>query len=164
MSEGHPDKIADQIPQLFEMAVAEGADARTVGLWLTGPVVAHVRKAELGVTDTELGADDLVELSSMVESGELSATAAKDVLSAVLDGAGRPRQVAEARDLMQVSDQGAIEAEVDAAIAAHPDAFEKLRAGDMKPVGFLVGQVMRASGGKADPKVVQEVLRRKAAE
>jgi Asp-tRNA(Asn)/Glu-tRNA(Gln) amidotransferase B subunit len=81
-----------------------------------------------------------------------------------MDGAGRPRQIAEDRDLMQVSDEGAIAEEVDAVIAANPDAIAKLRDGDMKPLGFLVGQVMRATGGKADPKLVQEVLRGKAAE
>jgi aspartyl-tRNA(Asn)/glutamyl-tRNA(Gln) amidotransferase subunit B len=152
------------LAELFEAAVADGASARTAGLWLTGPVVAHLRKAEVEVTDTALGAGDLVELSDMVDGGELSATAAKDVLSAVMDGAGRPRQIAEDRDLMQVSDEGAIAEEVDAVIAANPDAIAKLRDGDMKPLGFLVGQVMRATGGKADPKLVQEVLRGKAAE
>lgn len=152
------------LAELFEGAVGGGADARTVGLWLTGPVVGHLRQTEAEVTDTALGADDLVELSAMVQAGELSATAAKDVLSAVLDGAGRPRQIAAERDLMQVSDEGAIGVEVDAAIAANPDAFTKLQNGDMKPLGFLVGQVMRTTGGKADPKLVQELLRRKAAE
>jgi Asp-tRNA(Asn)/Glu-tRNA(Gln) amidotransferase B subunit len=68
------------------------------------------------------------------------------------------------RDLLQVSDEGAIEAEVAAVLEQHPDARDKIRAGDMKPIGFLVGQVMRATGGKADPKVVQELIRRRAPE
>ena len=133
-------------------------------MWLTGPVVAHLRRVELELSATELGAADLVELSAMVGAGELSATAAKDVLTGVLDGDGRPRQIAEARDLMQVSDADAIGREVDAAIAANPGAFAKLRDGDMKPLGFLVGQVMRSTGGRADPSLVQELLRERAAE
>ena len=99
----------------------------------------------------------------MVDAGTLSATAAKEELVAVLDGEGSPEDIAAAHDLVQISDEGAIEAEVDAVIAANTDAFEKLRGGDMKPIGFLVGQVMRATGGKADPRLVQELLRRKAA-
>ena len=82
----------------------------------------------------------------------------------MLAGEGSPARVATARDLVQISDEGAIETEVDAVIAANGDAFEKLRGGDMKPIGFLVGQVMRATGGKADPRVVQELLRDKASE
>ena len=62
---------------------------------------------------------------------------------------------------MQVSDVGAIESAVDAVLAANPDAVEKIAGGDMKPFGFLVGQVMRETGGKADPKVVQALLRDK---
>jgi len=80
----------------------------------------------------------------------------------VLDGEGDPQSIAEARDLIQVSDASAIEAAVDEVIAANDDAFAKLRAGDEKPIGFLVGQVMRATGGKADPRLVQEILRAKA--
>ena len=98
----------------------------------------------------------------MVSDGRLSATAAKEVLIAVMDGEGSPIAVADARDLVQVSDEAEIEREVDAVIVQHPDAFATIESGDMKPFGFLVGQVMRATGGRADPNVVQELLRRKA--
>ncbi len=94
----------------------------------------------------------------MVDDGDLSSSAAKDVLIGVLDGEGSPSEVAEARDLLQVSDTGAIEAAVDQVLAENPDAVDKIEAGDMKPLGFLVGQVMRQMGGKADPKVVQRLL------
>jgi aspartyl-tRNA(Asn)/glutamyl-tRNA(Gln) amidotransferase subunit B len=155
---------AADLALLFEAAVAGGADARVVGLWLTGEVVAYLRRGDREIRDTALEADHLVELQTMVDAGTLSATAAKEVLVAVLDGEGSPEDVAAAHDLVQISDEGAIETEVDAVIAANGDAFEKLRGGDMKPIGFLVGQVMRATGGRADPRLVQELLRRKAAE
>jgi aspartyl-tRNA(Asn)/glutamyl-tRNA(Gln) amidotransferase subunit B len=147
---------------LFEAAVAAGADARIVGNWLTGEVVAYTRQEELDVAATGLEAADLAELASMVADGTVSASAAKDVLRGVLAGEGRPRAVAEARDLLQISDTGLIEAEVDAVLAAHPDELARMRAGDMKPVGYLVGQVMRATGGRADPKLVSELLRSRA--
>lgn len=100
----------------------------------------------------------------MTAGGDLSATAAKEVLAGVLAGEGGPREVAEGRDLLQISDVSAIEAEVAAVLEQHPEALEKLRDGDPKPIGFLVGQVMRATGGKADPRMVQDLIRRKTQE
>ena len=148
---------------LFDGAVVAGADARTVGNWLTGEVVAYARQEEIEIAATRLEATDLVELAAMVADGTVSASAAKDVLRGVLAGEGRPQAVAEARDLLQISDTGLIEAEVDAVLAAHPEELARMRDGDMKPVGYLVGQVMRATGGKADPKLVSELLRSRAA-
>ncbi len=147
---------------LFDAAVATGADAAQVGNWLTGEVVAFLRKEELdSAGGTGLRAADLVELSSMVADATVSASAAKDVLRGVLAGEGRSRQVAEQRDLIQISDTSLIEAEVDAVLAAHPDELQRMQSGDMKPLGYLVGQVMRATKGKADPKLVSELLRLK---
>ena len=80
----------------------------------------------------------------------------------MLAGEGGPREVAEARDLLQISDVSAIETEVSAVLHDHPEAVEKIRSGDSKPIGFLVGQVMRATGGKADPRMVQDLIRREA--
>ena len=70
--------------------------------------------------------------------------------------------MAEERDLLQISDLGVIESAVDAVLAEHGEALERMRGGDMKPVGFLVGQVMRATGGKADPKAVSDLIRSRA--
>jgi aspartyl-tRNA(Asn)/glutamyl-tRNA(Gln) amidotransferase subunit B len=153
---------AGDLAVLFEDAVAEGADARNVGIWLTGEVVRYLRSEDVGVADTGLTASSLVELATMIDEGDLSATAAKDVLASVLAGEGGPREVAEARDLLQISDVSAIEAEVSAVLQDHPEALEKIRSGDSKPIGFLVGQVMRATGGKADPRMVQDLIRRDA--
>ncbi len=145
----------------FEEAVAAGANARTVAIWLTGDVVAHLRRIDGDIDATVLSGDHLAELSAMVEAGELSSSAAKDVLTATIDGEGSPRDIAEAKDLMQVSDVGEIEVAVDAVLAANADAVAKIADGDMKPMGFLIGQVMRETGGKADPKVVQQLVRAK---
>ena len=153
---------APDLALLFDEAVSAGADARTVGLWLTGEVVAILRQHDQKIEDASLEADHLVELAGMVDGGELSATAAKEVLAGVVAGEGSAREVAAHRDLMQLTDTSAIEVAVEEAIAANPDAFAKLSGGDMKPIGFLVGQVMRATGGRADPKLVQSLLREKS--
>ncbi len=151
------------LADMFEGAVAAGADARAAANWLTGEVVAHLRRAGDELAGTGLAPAHLAELDAMVRDGKLSATAAKDVLAGVLAGEGSPAEVAEGRDLIQVTDTAALEAEVEAVLAAHDDAVAKIRDGDMKPVGFLVGQVMRATGGKADPRQVSELVRAKAA-
>lgn len=144
---------------LFEGAVDEGASGRAVGLWLTGEVVAYSRRTETAVAETGITAEYLAELTTMVDEGQLSSSAAKEVLIAVLDGDGSPSAIAESKDLLQVSDTGEIDEAIDQVLAENADAVEKIASGDMKPFGYLVGQVMRQMGGRADPKVVQQLLK-----
>ena len=152
--------VADSgLGELFDAAVANGADAKQAANWITGEVVANLRRTERDLADLPLSAAHLTQLDEMVTAGALSATAAKDVLAGVMDGEGSPEQVAQARDLLQISDAGALTAEVTAVLAENVDAAEKMRSGDMKPLGFLVGQVMKATGGKADPRMVSELIR-----
>lgn len=150
------------LTELFEESVAGGADPQVTANWLTGEVVAYLRRARVDVSALPLEGRDLVELSTMMTEGELSATAAKQVLGAVLAGEGRPRQVAVGRDLLQISDEAALAGHVDRVLADHPDEYRRLLAGDQKVAGFLVGQVMRSTGGKADPKLVSRLIRDRA--
>jgi aspartyl-tRNA(Asn)/glutamyl-tRNA(Gln) amidotransferase subunit B len=154
---------SEELGALFEAAMAAGGDPRLIGNWLSNEVVAWSRGVESGLEDLALTGTDLVELAGMVADSSLSASAAKKVLAGVLDGEGTPGQVAAAKDLIQISDSSVIEAEVEAVLAAHPEAVTGIRQGDMKPIGFLVGQVMRATGGKADPKQVASMIRSKTA-
>ena len=155
---------AGDLADLFDAAAELGADRKLVGNWLTGEVVAYLRRNEVELMDTSLAPEHLRELADMVGESQLSSTAAKDVLGYVLAGEGSPADVAAAHDLTQISDEGALEAEIDRVLAASPDVLERLRAGDMKPIGFLVGQVMKATKGKADPKLVSELLNKKLAD
>ena len=86
---------------------------------------------------------------------------AREVFDAMFATGGDPAEIAAARGLRQVTDAGAIDAEVDRVVAAHPDQAAAYRTGKAKLLGFFVGQVMKATGGKADPKAVNETLRRK---
>jgi aspartyl-tRNA(Asn)/glutamyl-tRNA(Gln) amidotransferase subunit B len=146
---------------MFTDTMIHDVSGRLIGIWLTGEVIAYLRRSEVGLGDTGLTADHLALLAAMVDGGDLSSSAAKEVLIAVLDGEGSPGEIADAKDLLQVSDAGAIEEAVDAVLGDNADAVDKIRSGDMKPFGFLVGQVMRHMGGKADPKVVRTVLEQK---
>jgi aspartyl-tRNA(Asn)/glutamyl-tRNA(Gln) amidotransferase subunit B len=144
---------------LFEATVGAGADARSAANWITGEVVAWMRREDVSEIDVEPSA--IAEMIGMIDANELSASAAKDVLDGILRGEGGARQVAESRDLLQMTDTAAIESAVDAVLAGNPDSVERYRGGEQKVVGVLVGQVMRATQGKADPKAVNSLLREK---
>ena len=144
---------------IFDDALAAGGDPRLVANWLTGDIVAYLRREEIMLAETAITAAHLVALGAMVTRSELSSSAAKEVLHGVLSGEGGPAEVAEARDLLQISDATVVESAVAGVLADNEDALERMRSGDMKPVGFLVGQVMRATGGRADPKLVSELIR-----
>ncbi len=144
---------------LFEDTVGAGADAKAAANWITGEVVAWMRRESVDTIDVDSAS--VAEMIGMIDANELSASAAKEVLDGILRGEGTARAVAESRDLIQMTDTGAIESAVDSVLADNPDAVERYRAGEQKVVGFLVGQVMRATQGKADPKAVNGLLREK---
>ena len=144
---------------VYQDAVGVGADPKAAANWVTGEVVGWLRRRETGPVGLHLDGAALAELVRMIEEGKVSSSAAKDVLDGVLSGEGSPGEVATARDLVQISDRESLGALVSEVLTANPKAVEGYQGGDQKVVGFLVGQVMKASGGKADPRLVDELLR-----
>ena len=159
------DLIGDDrgLAAIFDEALAAGGHARPVANWLTGEVVAYLRREDTTLAATSLRADHLVDLVAMVDRAEVSSSAAKEILGGVLAGEGDPATVAAARDLMQISDDSVVVAAVAAVLAENAEAVERMKAGDLKPVGFLVGRVMKATSGKADPGLVSKLIREAAA-
>ena len=150
---------------LFEETAAAGAEVAAAANWVTGEVVAALRRAgDVPVSETSLTAPGLAELLKMVEEDELSSSAAREALTGVMAGEGSPREVAESRDLLQISDAGALREALDEAVAEHPAEFARLVAGERKLVGFFVGQLMRRTGGKADPKLAAQLILARAEE
>jgi aspartyl-tRNA(Asn)/glutamyl-tRNA(Gln) amidotransferase subunit B len=147
---------------LFDEAVAAGAPATQAAKWLTGEVTAYLNRESVDSDALLLDGGALAELIAMVEAGDLSSTAAKTVLDAVLQQGGSPRTTAEALDLIQIRDESALADAVAAVVAAHPEEIARIAEGDGKLIGFLVGQVMQATGGKADPRRVSELIRESA--
>ncbi len=150
--------------QLYEETTAAATDSelkRNAVHWINGEVSAllHERGADFGSGLVQPKA--LYQLLELVGNATVSTTVAKDVLRAVVDGKGDPGTIIEQRGLRQISDSGAIEGAVDQVIAAQPKLVEDYRAGKEKAFNALVGQVMKATQGKANPQEVNRILRAK---
>jgi aspartyl-tRNA(Asn)/glutamyl-tRNA(Gln) amidotransferase subunit B len=146
-----------QLRQIYEDTVGAGAPPRAAANWVVGDLTAAARRSEPEVI--RITGNDLAELISLVDSGRVSTSAAKEVLEGVLGGEGSASQVAEERDLIQITDVSQLIAVVDDIIEVNPKAVSDYRSGETKIVGFLVGQVMKATMGKADPKAVNDLVR-----
>jgi len=148
----------------FEEALALGADPKAAANWITQDVAGLLNKARIELPETKLTPAHVVDLVRLVDDGTVSATGAKQVLEEAFE-TGRPAaEIVEARGLRQVTDTSALETWVDEAIAENPGPVEQFRGGKEGILGFLVGQVMKRSGGSANPKVVNELLRERLAD
>jgi len=141
-------------------AVIEGADAKLSANWVNNELFGRLNKEGLGITESPVSPAQLAGLVSLITSNVISGKIAKDVFEIVWAEGGDPAEIVEARGLKQVTDTGAIEKVVDELIAANPEQAEKVKT---KPqtLGWFVGQVMKATGGKANPQAVNEILNRK---
>jgi aspartyl-tRNA(Asn)/glutamyl-tRNA(Gln) amidotransferase subunit B len=148
----------------FEAVVAAGVDAKKAANWVSGEfsrlLNQHAAQG-LRADAVALRPDGLAELITAVESGAVSAANAKAVLAAAFDSGESPAAIIERDGLGQVSDAGAIGSEIDAVLAAFPDQVAEYRGGKQQIYGFLVGQVMKRTAGRADARLVNEELRRR---
>ena len=158
--------VADkETADYYEAAVAHGGakrDAKAVANWVMGDVSAYANSVGLAVPQTHLTPAQIAGLVDLIADGTISGKIAKDVLLILIEDEknGDPRAIVEARGMKQVTDLGAIEAAVDQIIAANPDKVAQALA---KPsmLGWFVGQVMKQTGGKANPQAVNELLKTK---
>jgi aspartyl-tRNA(Asn)/glutamyl-tRNA(Gln) amidotransferase subunit B len=146
---------------LLDAAVAAGAPAPAAAKWLAGEVTGWLSAEGVALVDSGLTGAHVAELVAMVDEGAVSTTQAKQVLAGVLEerGATSPRAVAEARGLAQLRDEGELARVIAEVVAANAEAVAAVRAGNDRAIGALVGQVMRATGGSADPRRTNELLR-----
>ena len=145
--------------RVLDDAVGRGAPAGDAAKWLTNEVLGWSNEHGVEVADLPLTGAHLASLVGLVGDGTLSTKLARQVLDGVLAGEGAPADVVRARGLEQVSDSAELERLVDDAIAAQPDAAQRVRDGNHKAIGALVGAVMKASRGQANPQLVNELLR-----
>ena len=143
----------------FEASASGAGDAKLAANWITGELAAHLNRHQVDIDTCPVGAGQLAQLLARIADGTVSATGAKEVLAAMWNGEGDADSVIAMRGLEQMSDSGVLEEAVDKAIADNPSQVEQYRAGKTKVLGYLVGQVMKASRGKANPKQVSELLK-----
>ncbi len=145
----------------IEETVAAGAAPAQARKWWTGEIarIANTRQAEPAELVSPLHVSELIAL---VETGELTDRLARQVLEGVIEGEGRPSEVVEKRGLKVVSDDGALIAAIDEALAAQPDVLEKIRDGKVQAAGAVIGAVMKAMKGQADAARVRELVLERA--
>jgi len=136
-------------------------DPKAAVNWLTTNLFGALNAAGLEITESPVGAEQLGELLDLLADGTISTRIAKDVFEEMFETSKNPGDIVEAKGLKQITDTGAIEAAVDEVIAANPDQADDVRGGNDKAIGWFVGQVMKATGGKANPQAVNQMLRDK---
>ena len=147
-----------QMAEYFEAAVASGADAKAVANWVTGDVAAHVNSNRLSYETLPLKPQQLAEMVQLIENGTISGKIAKEILPELLAQGGSAKAIVAEKGLGMISDPAAIAAIVAELLAAHPAEVEAFRGGKNKLQGFFVGQLMKRTGGKADPKLANQIL------
>ena len=146
--------------EFFE-TVAKGRDAKLAANWVTSELLGALNKLGKDLSDSPVSAEQLNALLGLIEDNTISGKIAKDVFAIMVETGKDPDVIVEEKGLKQVTDTGAIEAIIDEVLAANPSQVEAYKNGQDKLFGFFVGQVMKASQGKANPGIVNQILKEK---
>lgn len=153
--------VADKAAAEFFEAVVEGRDPKLTANWITAELFGRLNKQDLTIEDSPIHAKQMGGLLDLIADDTISGKIAKTVLDKMFETGKDAAMIVEEEGLKQVTDTGAIEAVIDEVLAANPDKVEQYRGGKDKLFGFFVGQVMKVSGGKANPQVVNDLLKKK---
>ena len=151
--------MSKDMSDFFDVTVQTGADAKTVSNWLMGETIGYLNANNLEFKEISLTPENLGTLVKLIEKGTISNKIAKTVFKEMMESGKSPEKIVEEKGLVQISDEGALKQMVDEVLAANPQAIEDFKAGKEKAIGALVGQIMKASKGKANPGVVNQLLR-----
>ena len=151
---------ADLESAAFFEAVAQGRDGKQAANWVINELFGRLNKEGRAIADSPVSAAQLGGVLDLMAKGTISGKMAKDLFEIVWTEGGDPAEVAAARGMQQVTDTGAIEAALDALIAANPDQVEKAKV-NAKLAGWFTGQVLKSTGGKANPAVVNAMVAQK---
>ena len=152
--------VAERASADFYEEVAKGRDGKAAANWVINELFGRLNKEGKDITETPVTAAQLGAIIELIGENVISGKIAKDLFEIVFTEGGDPREIVEKRGMKQVTDTGAIEKAVDEIIAANPDKVEQAKA---KPtlLGWFVGQTMKATGGKANPQALNEILKQK---
>jgi len=150
-----------EVAVYFEALIAEGVAPRTAMHWLTTQLIPAIRERGQKPSDTPVTPARFAGLLKMMSKDEINANAAREVMAHLFESDESPEAIIAVRGFAQVSDSAELDSLIDKVLENQPDAVAKVRDGQNKAMGFLMGQVMRTSGGKANPKIVRELLAKK---
>lgn len=150
--------------EYFDAVVATGADPKLAANWIMGDLSKNLNEDGIDITKSPVSAERLGKMIGLIMKDTVSGKIAKKVFKEMWTNEDEPEKIVKDKGLVQITDTGAIEAAVDAAIAANPKAVEEYKGGKKKAIGALVGQVMKATRGKANPQMVNKMLAEKLAD
>lgn len=150
------------IAEYFEATIAAGAPAKQSANWIMGDISAYLNaNAGMAIGDLKIKPSALAELVNLIEDGTISNKIGKDILPELLEKGGSAKAIVASKGLVQISDPAVIESAVDEIIAAFPEELAQFKSGKTKMLGFFVGQVLKKTGGKADPKLTNQIVAKK---
>jgi len=145
--------------EFFEEAVRLGGDPKSICNWMISDLAKLLNDAGAEIGDSKVTPAHLVQLTTLVASGTINGKTAKRVIAESFTSGRSPDQIVSDSGDTQISDRDSVLGIVREVLAAHPDVVEKYKGGQINVLGFLVGQVMKSSGGRANPKQVQELMK-----
>ncbi|MCC6712937.1 MAG: Asp-tRNA(Asn)/Glu-tRNA(Gln) amidotransferase subunit GatB [Candidatus Dadabacteria bacterium] len=147
-----------EIADYFEEALSHYKNPKTLGNWIMTEVLRELREED-DISGFPVTAERLAGLLNLIEDGTISGKIAKDVFAEMVSGGGDAKEIVEKKGIKQISDKGELESLISGILEKHPDEISRYKGGDQKLIGFFVGQVMKATQGKANPKLVNDILR-----
>ena len=146
---------------LTQNSVINKSDVKLATNWIIGELFAALNEKNLEITESPISAGNLSKLINLIKDGTISGKIAKTVFEQMMEGDKDPKKIVEEKGLKQESDPKALEALIDKVIDDNRDKATEYKSGKVKLFGFFVGQVMKVSGGKANPQLVNEILKKK---
>ncbi|KRN30207.1 Asp-tRNA(Asn)/Glu-tRNA(Gln) amidotransferase subunit GatB [Liquorilactobacillus mali] len=147
-----------EMSDFFEATVAEGADAKLAANWLMGEVNAYMNANKLELLETKLTPENLAGMIKLIEDGTISSKIAKKVFQEIISNGSEPKAWVEAKGLVQLSDPAVLEPLIETVLNNNEKSIEDFKNGKGRAIGFLVGQIMKETHGKANPKIVNKLL------
>lgn len=147
-----------ELSDFFEATVAAGADAKQASNWLMGEVSGYLNAEQKELHEVALRPESLAGMIKLIENGTISSKIAKTVFKELIENGGDAEQVVKDKGLVQISDEGALMKVVVEAMDNNPQSIEDFKNGKKKAVGFLVGQIMKATKGQANPQIVNKLI------
>jgi aspartyl-tRNA(Asn)/glutamyl-tRNA(Gln) amidotransferase subunit B len=150
----------EEIAEYFEQ-VAQNSDPKMASNWITGELFSYLNKANLTIEESKISANSLAELINLIKDGAVSGKMAKDIFEEMFESGKSAKKIVEEKGLVQISDESVLEKIIDAIIAQNQDSVLAYKSGKDKLFGFFVGQAMKKTEGKANPSLINNLLKKK---